>query len=261
MKWTEEDIENVCRLEKEGLSQRQIAKEINRPLGSVKTILRNRKEKVNRVLVIPDLHAPFVKEGSLQFCVDMYKKHKCNKVVFIGDILDNHYSSFHDTDPDGMGAGEELQKALAVIREFGKHFPVANVCTGNHDSIGARRAFNAGLSKAWIRSVGEIIGIKGWQFSEEWVIDKVLYTHGTGRKAKQRCMQEFTSVVQGHYHSETYYETFVSAEKLMFAMQLGCLIDRKSYAMAYGKNFRKPQINVGIVVDNGRWGFIEHMPM
>ena len=46
---------------------------------------------------------------------------------------------------------------------------------------------------------------------------------------------------------------------LMFAMQVGCGVDRKAYAMAYGKNFKKPQLNCGVVLEGGRYGVIEPM--
>jgi hypothetical protein len=46
---------------------------------------------------------------------------------------------------------------------------------------------------------------------------------------------------------------------MFFAMQVGCGVDRKSYAMAYGKHFKKPQINVGVVLEGGRYGIIEPM--
>ena len=49
------------------------------------------------VLVIGDLHLPFVKDGYLEFCIWVYKKYNCTEVVFIGDILDNHASSYHET--------------------------------------------------------------------------------------------------------------------------------------------------------------------
>ena len=74
-------------------------------------------------------------------------------------------------------------------------------------------------------------------------------------------MQELISVVQGHWHAKTYYETFTSERKFVFALQIGCGIDRKSYAAAYAKHFQKPQINVGVVLDNGRYAVIEHMKM
>ena len=73
-------------------------------------------EDVNNVLVIGDIHAPFERKEYLQFCKDQYKKHNCNKVVFIGDIIDNHYSSYHETDADGLGGDTELSLAIKSIK-------------------------------------------------------------------------------------------------------------------------------------------------
>lgn len=220
-----------------------------------------KSERKRNVLVIGDLHAPFTKVGYLDFCKSMYVKYKCTDVVFIGDILDCHFSSFHETDPDGMGAQEELYKAKEQIAEFYKAFPVAKVALGNHDILPNRKAFSSGLSSSWIRTVDEVLDVPNWEFSEEFVIDGVLYTHGVGRQARVRVMQELISVVQGHFHSKTYYETFTSERKFVFALQIGCGLDRRSYAAAYAKHFQKPQINVGIVLDNGRYAVIEHMEM
>ena len=219
------------------------------------------RQKKNNILVIGDLHAPFIKEGYLEFCLEMYYKHQCNNTVLIGDIMDLHFSSYHEADPDGFGAGEELRRAKMQIEEFYKAFPKAKVCIGNHDLIPNRKAFTGGLSKYWVMDISVVLDTPYWEYSEEFIIDGVLYTHGTNRKAKQRCQQEFISVVQGHYHSESYIETFVSEERLVFAMQIGSGVDRKAYAMAYGRHFKKPQINVGIVMDNGRYGIIEPMKM
>ena len=60
----------------------------------------NKEER--RILVIGDIHSPFELEGYLQFCKDTYANYNCNQVIFIGDIIDNHASSFHISDPDGM---------------------------------------------------------------------------------------------------------------------------------------------------------------
>lgn len=220
-----------------------------------------REDKLENTLVIADTHAPFVKKGYLDFCKTVYTRWRCNRVVFTGDIIDNHYSSYHEADPDGHSAAKELELAKEHISEFYKAFPDAYVCVGNHDLIPDRKRFSAGLSKHWVRHIGEVLDTPRWLFAEDWVFDKVLYTHGVGRKARQRCIQEFTSVVQGHYHSDSYVEYFCNDEKLLFALQLGCGIDRKAYAMAYGKYFKKPQINVGVVVDSGRYAVIEPMPL
>ena len=56
-----------------------------------------------RILVVGDLHCPFELDGYFDFCKKTYAEWNCNQVLFIGDIIDNHYSSFHVTDPDGYG--------------------------------------------------------------------------------------------------------------------------------------------------------------
>lgn len=272
MIWKQEEIDSLVYLRSKKLKFKEISKKLGnrselscrrklKTLSGNDLVPKNPIEKIRNVLVIGDPHIPFIKEGYLQFCKSIYEKYNCSKVIIIGDLLDNHAGSFHESDPDGMSAGDELSVSEKMIYEMYAMFPNALVCLGNHDLIPDRKAFSAGISKKWIKRIDEILNLPNWTFAEEFVIDGVLYTHGTGRKARQRCIQEFTSIVQGHYHSDTYYETFVSEHKLLFALQVGCGIDRRSYAMAYGKHFKKPQLNCGVVMDNGRWALIEHMKL
>ena len=95
--------------------------------GNVKKAYENITKKETRVLVIGDLHEPFCLDGYLKHCKEVYAIHNCNKVVFIGDVIDNHYSSFHESDPDGMGAGEELKKAIRKLGSWYRAFPNADV--------------------------------------------------------------------------------------------------------------------------------------
>ena len=272
MSWKKEDVFELIRLRASGMEWKDVSKLIKgstttscsskyKRLSEDERIPKEIVQEIENILIIPDPHAPFVKSGYLEFCKSIYDKYNCNKVIFTGDLVDNHFSSFHEADPDGYSAGDELKIAIDCIAKFYEVFPEADVCIGNHDRIVNRKAFSAGVSKLWIKEYKEVLNTPNWVFKEEFVYNGVLYTHGEGRKARQRCMQEFISVCQGHYHSDTYYETFVSEHKLLFAMQLGCGIDRRSFAMAYGKHFKKPQINCGVVLDNGRYGIIEHMKL
>jgi metallophosphoesterase superfamily enzyme len=215
--------------------------------------------KDRNVLVIGDLHAPFILDGYLDFCVEIMAKYACNEIVFIGDILDNHYASFHDTDPDGYGALEELEKAKKQIASFYKAFPSATVTIGNHDLLPNRKAFHSGLSASWIKKIEDVLGVPDWNFVEEITIDGVMYTHGVGRQASQRAKNDMTSIVQGHWHSKSYIDHFVGLSEHIWAMQIGCGVDRKTYAMAYGKHFDKPHINCGVVLENGTLPIIEYM--
>jgi len=219
------------------------------------------KEVENKVLIVGDLHTPFERSGYFEFCKDIYIKYNCNRVIFIGDLIDNHFSSFHDTDPDGHSAGEELRLAKLSIAKWYKTFPKAKVCLGNHDNIPIRKAFNTGVSTAWIKSVGEVLNTPEWEYGEEFVLDNILYTHGIGRKAFARMQTDLISVVQGHYHSESYIQYSVGRSYKLFAMQVGCGIDDKSYAMAYGKHFNKMHINCGVVLENGKLPILEYMDL
>jgi len=232
--------------------------------GSKKAPVEHEQDLDNRVLVIPDTHFPFSKAGYLDFVAGIYKKYRCNKVVHLGDILDNHYSSYHDTDPDGFGGAEELDRALDEVAELAMVFPDMKVCYGNHDRLPNRKAFSSGLSKRWIKTIKEVIldagiDIDGWEFADHHVIGGVKYIHGEGRQAKQRMTQDGVSVVQGHFHAKSYVEWLVNDSHKLFAMQLGALIDDEAYSFAYGKHFAKSHKNCGVVINGVP--IIEYLPL
>ena len=202
-----------------------------------------------KVLVIGDLHEPFCLEGYLSFCKKMYKKHKCNKVVFIGDIIDSHYSSYHETDPDGMSAGDELTLAKKKIKKWYKTFPKADIVIGNHDRIVMRKAFSGGIPKIWIKDFTDVLEVESWNFVDRVVYDDVQYLHGEGGTARTKCKADMMSTVQGHLHTQCYTEWYVGAKFKVFGCQVGCGIDHDSYAMAYAKRGKKPAIGCAVIID------------
>ena len=226
-----------------------MSKEIRPRLkGNIKKAYKNLIKKENRVLVIGDLHEPFCLDGYLEFCKEQYAVNNCNKVVFIGDIIDSHYPSFHETDPDGMGGGDELDLAIRKIAKWYKAFPDADITIGNHDLIVMRKAFSGGIPKRWIKSFNEVLETPGWNFVDEVVIDNVLYCHGIGSKAINKAKNNMQSTACGHYHIEAYVHWFVGKMQKIFAMQVGSGLDVKSYAAAYGRWFPKPSISIGIAI-------------
>lgn len=213
-----------------------------------------KKEKSN-VLVIGDLHSPFTRKGYLEHCVEVRNRFNCNQIVMIGDVIDNHYSSYHDADPDGFGAGEELDRAIDQLKPWHNAFPKAKVCIGNHDAIVARKVFSSGLSNRWVKDLDEVLNTPNWDFQHQHVINDVVYTHGTGSSGKgatKRVREWQCSIVQGHIHTEAFVDWYCNKDKRLFAMQVGCGVDDRSYAMAYAKNFTKKYIvSCGVVLDKG----------
>jgi len=200
-----------------------------------------------RILVIGDLHCPFELDGYFDFCKKTYAEWNCNQVVFIGDIIDNHYSSFHSTDPDGYGGGHELDRAIEDVQKWSREFPAADVCIGNHDRIIMRKAFDSAIPRAWIKSYNEILGTN-WNWVERVVYDNVQYCHGEGGTARTKAKNDMMSTVQGHIHTQAYNEWMVGRKFRIFGMQVGCGIDSSAYAAAYAKHFKKQAIGCGVIL-------------
>jgi len=206
---------------------------------------------IDNILIIGDLHAPFTKYGYLKFCREQQKIYDCGTIIFIGDVIDNHYSSYHESDPDGYGAGEELDRAIDIIADWYHTFPKATVIIGNHDRLVYRKAYSSGVSKKWIREYKEVLNTSGWDFVENIEIHGINFNHGEGGTARNRIKTELQSQAQGHLHTELYVKFLVGANFIIFGMQVGCGIDIKSYAMAYGKHYKKPAIGCGVVLNKG----------
>ena len=205
----------------------------------------NKEER--RILVIGDIHAPFELDGYFEFCKETYANYNCNQVIFIGDIIDNHYSSFHSTDPDGLGGATELEYAIEDIQKWSKEFPVADVLIGNHDRIIMRKAFDSAIPKQWIKSYNDVLGTN-WNWTERVVYNNIQFCHGEGGTARTKAKNDMQSTVQGHIHTQAYTEWMVGRNFRVFGMQVGCGVDGDSYAAAYAKNFKKQAIGCGVII-------------
>jgi len=215
--------------------------------GNKLTAFQHLTKKERRILVVGDLHEPFCLDGYLQFCKDTYAKWNCNQVIFIGDCVDNNFSSYHESDPNGMGGGDELDLAIERVQKWYTAFPKADVLIGNHDRIIMRKAFSSSIPKEWIKSYNEVLGTK-WNWVERVVYDGVQYVHGEGGTARTKAKNDMQSTVQGHIHTQAYCEWMVGRNLRVFGMQVGCGIDWESYAAAYAKNYKKQAIGCGVVL-------------
>jgi len=243
----------------------------NKQAGNVPLIVRSGREKppvykrreeyippppnTENVLVIGDIHAPFTLEGYREFCQETAKKYKITHVIFIGDVIDNHFASFHTHSADGMGGGAELDAAIEQIAEWVKIFPRADVVLGNHDRLIMRKTFEGSIPRRWIMNFQDVLGAPGWNFKEDFYYENIHYTHGEGGTARTRAKKDLCSTVQGHLHSQAYTEYIIGQSFKIFGMQVGCGVDRHSYAMAYAKDHPKPAIGVGVILDHGRLPF------
>jgi len=217
----------------------------------VKQAYLNLTKKEDRILVIGDLHEPFCLDGYLKFCKETYLKYNCNKVIFIGDIIDNHYSSYHESSADGLGGKYELEQAVKKLSKWYKAFPVADVTLGNHDRIIIRKAQSSNIPSQWIKEYKEVLKTPKWNYVTDVFYNDVRFVHGDkSGKPKMATKRDMVSTVSGHYHTDMYVEWMFGKTRAIFGMAVGCGIDSSSYAMGYMQGGKKEAIGCGIVVGN-----------
>ena len=222
-----------------------------------------READTRNVLVVGDLHEPFCLDSYLDFCIEQYENYNCNQVIFIGDIIDNHFSSYHETSADGMGGADELELAIKRITRWYKTFNKKDtkVIIGNHDRIIMRKAQTSAIPSKWIKSYKEVLEVPNWDFVERYEQDNVQYIHGEGGTARTKCRADMMNTVQGHLHTQCYTEHYVGKNFRVFGTQVGCGINHKSYAMAYAKYGKRPAVGCAVILNNGKTPINLLMPL
>ena len=223
------------------------------------------------ILIISDTHIPYHHKDLLPFLKAIKKKYKPDRVIHIGDEVDKHAMSMHDSDPDLPSAGDELKQSLPIIKELENLFPDMDVLDSNHGSLVYRRALKHGIPKAYLRHYNEFLEVgKGWKWHDDLTVDTlggpVYFCHGKVADVLKLAQSMGMSCVQGHYHSSYSIKYYGNSLGLYFGLQVGCLINKDSLAFRYNKTQgARPIIGLGMIIDglpklipmvlnkNGKW--------
>lgn len=229
-------------------------------------------EDNSRILLISDMHIPYHHEDTIAFLTHLKAKYNPTRVICLGDELDKHALSYHDSDPDLPSAGDELKKSLPVIQELFKIFPKMDIIESNHGSLVWRKAKTFGIPKHYIRSYNDVLGVDGgWKWSFDLTVSlpngqKCYIHHGKTSNVIQLSQQMGMCAVQGHFHESFKIDYWGNPTGLYWGMQAGCLIDDDALAFNYNNvNIKRPIIGTGLIIDsmpilepmllgeNGRW--------
>ena len=211
-------------------------------------------------MVIGDMHIPYHHKSSMAFLRALKKKYKgFDLVVNIGDELDQHAISMHDSDPDLPSAGDELVLAKKHVKELEKIFPDVTLVDSNHSSLVYRRALKYGLPKAYLKHYNEFLGVSPtrWKWVQDLTItlndgSRCFFTHGMSANVLQVAQKYGMHTVQGHYHSKASIQYFSNPDKLVWGAQTGCLTNQDSLAFSYAKNFKDRFIMSSLVIIDGQ---------
>lgn len=266
-------------LARQGLSWRAIAVELGEPKSTVSDYLRKvfseevvenkhssatyavRREDADednsRVLLISDMHIPYHHPDTLKFLQHLKDKYNPTRVICLGDELDKHALSYHDSDPDLPSAGDELRRSLPVIAELFKMFPKMDIIESNHGSLVWRKAKTFGIPKHYIKSYNDVLGVdEGWKWAFDLTItlpngQKCYIHHGKASDVKQLSQQMGMCAVQGHYHETFKIDYWGNPTGLYWGMQCGCLIDDDALAFNYNNvNIKRPIIGTAVIINS-----------
>ena len=208
----------------------------------------------SRVGIIGDTHLPYELDGYLEFCQETFEKHGVDRVVHVGDLVDNHSLSFHDSEPMLHNVTGEYESAYERLQDWYEAFPEATLIMGNHDRIPARQMAKLGMAPSiYMKPIEELLGMP-WDVVDHVEIDGVLYHHGETAGGvngfRKDCEQRMRCTVSGHNHSNAGISATATDEQLVWGLAVGCGVNQKHMAFAYGRNFaKKPIISCGVVID------------
>lgn len=208
------------------------------------------------ILVVSDFHAPYNHPDAVDFLAAIKKEYKPDRIVVIGDEVDHHAMSFHDSDPDLLSAGHELEKAIEELKPLYKLFPEADIVDSNHGSMHYRKGKHHGIPRKYLKGYNEILDAPiGWKWSKDLVLkasdgSDIYFHHGLSTQSIKIAQQMGMKYVQGHFHSKFEVQYSSSPDKLIWSMTVGCLVDDHSMAFNYNKTtLQRPIIGVGLIIN------------
>jgi hypothetical protein len=260
--------EQAIVLDKTGvLSRRRIAEFLDVPRSTCLDFLRKYDEFLepiavtekydnSRILFISDMHIPYHHDNTLTFLEMLKRRYDPTRIICLGDELDKHALSFHDSDPDLMSAGDELKAALPVIKELENLFPVMDLIDSNHGSMVFRKAKHHGIPRHYLKSYNDVLKVgKDWVWHPDLTItlpddQKVYIHHGKSSEAIKTSQVMGMSHVCGHFHESFGVRYWANPNGLYFAINSGCLINDSSFAYSYNNvNLKRPIIGTSLIID------------
>jgi predicted phosphodiesterase len=179
-------------------------------------------KKINyeKVLFIPDIHAPFQDDRALNILYQFIKWFKPSTIIILGDILDCYAISRFTKDPNGaLKFQQELDEAQNILGQIRKSAPKADIrlIKGNHEARIQKFLWSNAKELANLHAleIENLLGLKN--FNIKWIkegmtnIFQLVVKHGSvvrkysGYTAKAEFERNGCSGVSAHTHRQCIY--------------------------------------------------------
>lgn len=208
------------------------------------------------ILFISDTHFPYHHPDTFKFLSAVKRKYGCTAYRHVGDIVDNHYPSYHEIEPGTYDGETELRLARQSVHTLYELFPELVISEGNHDALPLRKAKTAKIPEAHIRNYNDVFNVPdSWRWVRQELMrtdaGDTLLTHSVGSNARSNATRLSLNSVQGHHHSEFGVFWYADNASLRWHMSTGCLINISSPAFNYARGavLRRPVLGCGVIVN------------
>ncbi len=207
-------------------------------------------------IFISDTHFPYQHRDTFAFLKAIKKKYNIQIAKHVGDVCDNHSSSFHDLEYGCLSAKEEYLEARKCCQKLAEIFPKLTISIGNHCKMTPRKAKASGIPEDHLKSYNEIYGVNWNWVDHDWFkinqYDNCMMVHAMSVNTLTNAKTHSHCSVQGHHHGTCGIQYFADKQHLRWSMSTGCLIDPDSPAFNYskGNTNNRPIIACGGLVDD-----------
>ena len=223
-----------------------------------------------KILVLPDLHAPYHDARALDLIEKVVRKERPSHLVIIGDWADCHAVSAHQKTPERrLYWQEEIETAAAAlcrVRPWGDELAV---CEGNHETRLSRYLMeHAPELSSTHASIRELLGVtaKEWHpYRTHFSIAGMSFTHDLGHSGPNSLKQTMDAfgacITFGHTHRlGVHYDGNVDGSHRV-AMNVGWLGDESHVNYMHAAKIRSWQKGFGLIVQRGKLSWCSAIPI
>jgi len=211
------------------------------------------------ILVIPDLHCPVMHQDAFKFIAWAKKEFRPDRVICLGDELDYHCLSFHETEMEcPYNESQEFETAKRYFSNLYDLFDRVDFLESNHGSMVYRKAKSCRIPRQFMYEYKDVLAApKGYNWHLNLVVqasngEHIQFEHGhrSPNTALRKSKADSVSIVQGHHHGSFEIQYWQNYRKKYFGMTPGCLIDDDKYAFLYNKtNIGRPMLGLGWIYE------------
>ena len=123
-------------------------------------------------LVISDLHIPYHHVDAFDFLYAVKTYYDCTEILNVGDVMDHHAGSYHESEPDAYSSETEYGQTKKYCLELQEMFPDMYIAEGNHDKIPKRKLKTVGLPATMVYDYNLLYGLKDtWKWAGKFMFD------------------------------------------------------------------------------------------